>query len=228
MICCNYCVDWSTIATGLSAIATFVMALIAFFSLLQNKIQFRDENRARLVFEIISYRNEFMLKIMNAGKSTAYDVQLSIKSSLIENHYSVSIKSVFEQISNTKLVMAPGRCIYILLTPAYTTKQSSYTIGDQTFTSDSVNKWLDEYKDEKIIITGKYCKKHKIKEAFSITDFLGLSAIVYDDNTIALQDIKKELGQSNDNGKSIITLLETIKNKCSDINKNENNNIKYE
>ena len=228
MNCCNFCLDWSTIATGSSAIATFIMALIALISLLQNKNQFRNENRARLVFEIISYQNKTMLKIMNVGKSTAYDVQMCFKSNLIENHYSKSIKSVFEKISEKKLVMAPGRCIYIPLTPAYTTKQTSHTIGGQIFTSDSINKWLDEYKDEKIVITGKYCKKYKIKEEFSITDFLGFSAIVYDDNTMALQDIKEELKQNNDNSSSIITLLETIKNDCSDSNKNGNNNIRNE
>lgn len=218
MTCCNWNLDWDAI----SAIVTAIMALIALISVLQNKKQFRNENRARLVFEIISYQNEFMLKIMNVGKSTAYDVKVRIKSSLIENHYSEYIKSVFEKINNKKLVMAPGRCIYILLTPAYTSKQSSHLIGDQTFSSESINKWLDSYKDEKIVITGKYCKKHRIKEKFSITDFLGPSAIVYDDNTLALQEIKKELKRNNDNGKSIIAMLGNIAS--SDIIENENKN----
>ena len=210
MNCCNFQLNWPAI----SAIVTAVMALIALISLFQNRKQFRNENRARLVFEIISYQNNFMLKIMNAGKSTAFDVKMHIKSNLIDNHYSESVKSVFEQMNKKKIVMAPGRCIYILLTPAYTTKQSSNRLGNQTYDSESINKWLDKYKDEKIVITGKYCKKYHIKEEFSITDFLGLSAIVYDNNTLALQDIKKELIKTNDNGKTIIAMLGRIA--CSD------------
>lgn len=224
MTCFNWKLDWDAIST----IVTAIMALIALISVLQNKKQFRNENRARLVFEIISYQNEFMLKIMNVGKSTAYDVKMCFKSNLIENHYAESIKSNFEQINKKKLVMAPGRCIYILLSPAYTSKQSSHTIGGQKYSTESINTWLDKYKDEKIVITGCYCRKYKIKEKIAITDFLGPSAIIYDNNTIALHDIKKELKQNNENGKSIIAMLNGIINTYSHTAEDDNKNKEYE
>ena len=201
-ICCVYWQGWTAIAaiaTGLSAIATAVMAFIALRSLLQNKKQLdelkkqrEEENRARLVFEIVSYQQIFMLKIMNVGKSTAFDVFLDIKSEVIEKHFSEYIKSIFVQNNNKRFVMAPGRCLYFYLTPIHTT-QKTHKIDGVDFSSEMINQWLEKYKDEPIIITGSYCGRYEIHEKFSINDFMGASLIVYDNTTLALQDIGKEL-----------------------------------
>lgn len=206
-ICCVYWQGWTAIAaiaTGLSAIATAVMAFIALRSLLQNKKQLdelkkqrEEENRARLVFEIVSYQQIFMLKIMNVGKSTAFDVFLDIKSEVIEKHFSEYIKSIFVQNNNKRFVMAPGRCLYFYLTPIHTT-QKTHKIDGVDFSSEMINQWLEKYKDEPIIITGSYCGRYEIHEKFSINDFMGTSLIVYDNTTLALQDIGKELKKINE------------------------------
>ncbi|MBQ3944794.1 MAG: hypothetical protein II670_04195 [Alphaproteobacteria bacterium] len=206
-ICCVYWQGWTAIAaiaTGLSAIATAVMAFIALRSLLQNKKQLdelkkqrEEENCARLVFEIVSYQQIFMLKIMNVGKSTAFDVFLDIKSEVIEKHFSEYIKSIFVQNNNKRFVMAPGRCLYFYLTPIHTT-QKTHKIDGVDFSSEMINQWLEKYKDEPIIITGSYCGRYEIHEKFSINDFMGTSLIVYDNTTLALQDIGKELKKINE------------------------------
>ena len=206
-ICCIYWQGWTAIAaiaTGLSAIATAVMAFVALRSLLQNKKQLdelkkqrEEENRARLVFEIISCQQIFMLKIMNVGKSTAFDVFLNIKSKLIEEHFSEYIKSIFEQNNNKRFVMAPGRCLYFYLTPIHTT-QKTHKIDGEVFSSEMINQWLEKYKAEPIFITGSYCGRYEIQEKFSINDFMGTSLIVYDNTTLALQDIGKELKKINE------------------------------
>jgi len=206
-VCCVYWQGWTAIAaiaTGLSAIATAVMAFIALRSLLQNKKQLdelkkqrEDENRARLVFEIVSYQQIFMLKIMNVGKSTAFDVFLDIKSKVIEKHFSEYIKSIFAQNNNKRFVMAPGRCLYFYLTPIHTT-QKTHKIDGVGFSSEMINQWLEKYKDEPIIITGSYCGRYEIHEKFSINDFIGMSLIVYDNTTLTLQDIGKELKKINE------------------------------
>lgn len=206
-ICCIYWQGWTAIAaiaTGLSAIATAVMAFVALRSLLQNKKQLdelkkqrEEENRARLVFEIISCQQIFILKIMNVGKSTAFDVFLNIKSKLIEEHFSEYIKSIFEQNNNKRFVMAPGRCLYFYLTPIHTT-QKTHKIDGEVFSSEMINQWLEKYKAEPIFITGSYCGRYEIQEKFSINDFMGTSLIVYDNTTLALQDIGKELKKINE------------------------------
>ena len=206
-VCCVYWQGWTAIAalaTGVSAIATAIMAFIALRSLLQNKKQLdelkkqrEEENRARLVFEIVSYQDLFLLKIMNVGKSTAFDVQLCINGNLIENHFSDYIKSIFEQNNQKKFVMAPGRRLYFYLTPIHTT-QKTHKIDGVDFSSEMINQWLEKYKTEPIFITGSYCGKYEIQEKFSINDFMGTSLIVYDNTTLALQDIGKELKKINE------------------------------
>lgn len=123
------CVLWNgwtavaAIATGLSAIATAIMVGMTMRSLSQNKAQlaemkkqFEEENRARLLFEIVSYQNTFLLKIANIGNTTAYDVNINIKSKLIDEHFSDEIKSYFEQTNKKNHIMAPQRCLYLFIT----------------------------------------------------------------------------------------------------------------
>ena len=93
--------------------------------------------------------------------------------------------------------MAPGRCLYFYLTPIHTT-QKTHKIDGVDFSSEMINQWLEKYKAEPIFITGSYCGRYEIQEKFSINDFMGTSLIVYDNTTLALQDIGKELKKINE------------------------------
>lgn len=200
------CILWNgwtavaAIATGLSAFATAIMAGVTVRSLTQNKAQldeikkqFDEENRARLLFEIVSVQDLFLLKIVNVGKSTAFDVHFTIKSKLIDNHFSMDIKSCFEETAQKNFILVPKRCLYLYLSSVYTSK--NHTIFDKKYSSTIINDWLDKYKNEKIFITGQYCGKYKINEEFSIADFIGMEhcIVIHDDITIALQEINKEI-----------------------------------
>ena len=219
MNCCFIWDGWTAvgaIATGVGAIATAVMAFLALRSLLQNNKQLdelrkqrEEENRARLIFEIITYEHEFLLKITNVGKSTAFDTVFCIKSKLIDHHFSEYIKSIFERNNQKRFVMVPGRSLYFYLSPIHTT-QRTHTIDGVSFTSEVINQWLDQYQNEAIIITGSYCGKYNIHEEFSINDFVGYSIIVHDDEVLALQGITKEIKRNNENCKSIHVLLDRI------------------
>ena len=220
-----YCLIWkgwnavAAIATGFSAFATTAMAFIALRSLLQNNKQLdelrkqrEEETRARLVFEIVAYEHEFLLKITNVGKSTAYDTVFCIKSKLIDHHFSEYIKSIFERNNQKRFVMVPGRSLYFYLSPIHTT-QRTHTIDGVSFSSEVVNQWLDQYQNEAIIITGSYCGKYDIHEEFSINDFVGYSIVVHDEEVLALQGITKEIKRNNENCKSIHVLLDSINEK---------------
>lgn len=219
----------SAIATGVGSIATAVMAFIALRSLLQNdkqldelKKQREEETRARLVFEIVSYEHLFLLKITNVGKSTAYDLTFCINSKLIDNHFSNHIKSIFERNNQKRFVMVPGRSLYFYLSPIHTT-QRTHTIAGVSFTSEVINQWLNQYQNEAIVITGSYCAKYEIRECFSISDFMGDSIVVYDDEVIALQGITKEIKRNNERCKSIHVLLDRINETL--LNDTDTNNI---
>lgn len=224
------CILWdgwtaiAAIATGLSAIATSIMVCMTKHSLKQNKLQldeikkqYEEENRARLIFEIVSIQDLFLLKIANIGKNTAYDVHFTIKSKLIDNHFSKEIKSCYEQTNQKNFILSPGRSLYLFISSVYTSQ--SHTIFDKNYLSTTINEWLDKYKNEKIYITGQYCGKYKINEEFTISDYIGMkhSIIIQDDTTLAIKDIYKEIKKHNANIKSISSLLERIDSTYSSI-----------
>lgn len=207
IICCSICANWtaiSAIATGLSAIATMVLAIFAFISLLQSKKQLKEiksqqeeDTRARLFFEIVSQDNHFYLKITNAGKSTAYNIQLSIKSDLIDNHFSPEIKSTFEEINKKRLVMVPGRNIYYYISPIITDTSAAINISNQYYSAKSIQEWLNKNREIPIYISGSYCNRHTITEELTIMDCISYSMHVKDPITSALTDIESMLGKTN-------------------------------
>ena len=160
IICCSICANWtaiSAIATGLSAIATLVLAIIAFFSLRQGKNQLKEiknqqeeDTRARLIFEIVSQDDHFYLKITNAGKSTAYNIQLSIKSALIDNHFSPEIKSIYEKINQRNLIMVPNRNIYYPISPIISDPSVSIEVCGKNYAAKNIKEWIEQNKETTI------------------------------------------------------------------------------
>lgn len=207
IICCSICANWtaiSAIATGLSAIATMVLAISAFISLLQSKKQLKEiksqqeeDTRARLFFEIVSQDNHFYLKITNAGKSTAYNIQLSIKSALIDNHFSPEIKSTFEGINKKSLVMVPGRNIYYYISPIITDPAISMKVCGKNYAATEIKEWLEQNKETKIYISGSYCNHYTINEELTIMDCISYSVRVNDPISSALTDIESTIGKTN-------------------------------
>lgn len=85
MICIdsNLPIDW----VAISAVATALMTLVTFFTLIQNrkqlnelKRQWHEANNAKLIFSIIITDNYLIcLEVKNIGNSIAKDIKFSIK-----------------------------------------------------------------------------------------------------------------------------------------------------
>ena len=90
-----YCIDWDAV----SSITSVIMMGIALFTLWVTYQQRRDELRARLSFEIISWNGLFLLKITNVGKESAYNIQLNFSGEFLETHFSNEIKNEAEAAS---------------------------------------------------------------------------------------------------------------------------------
>ena len=90
-----YCIDWDAV----SSITSVIMMGIALFTLWVTYQQRRDELRARLSFEIISWNGLFLLKITNVGKESAYNIQLNFSGEFLETLFSNEIKNEAEAAS---------------------------------------------------------------------------------------------------------------------------------
>lgn len=190
-----YCIDWDAV----SSITSVIMMGIALLTLWVTYQQHRDELRARLSFEIISWNGLFLLKITNVGKESAYNIKLTFSGEFLENHFSNEIKDEFAVISARTFTMTAGRDLHYLLTPIWKTRDSTFHIGKEEYGSKEINEWLDKNKKAKLHICGTYCNNYHVDEHLSIDDYIvGKSIVVEDAGTIALEQISKGLSCKND------------------------------
>lgn len=188
-------INWDAI----SSIASVIMMLVALITFWVTYQQRKEDTRARLTFEIISWKNLFLLKISNIGKECAYNIRMQIDGEFIENHYSEEVKNAFSNICRKTFVMVAGRELHYYLTPVQHSLGSTFMIGKEEFHSQDVNSWLENNKNSKLHISGTYCNKYKFDETLSIGDYIaGMPLVVEDPGTIALKEISKGLSCKND------------------------------
>ena len=101
-----------------------------------------------------------------------------------------------------------------------------WRIGKETFTSEQINKWLDEYLSNKISITGRYCDIYEIKDNFSIEDFINDAIAVKDELHLDVERIMKGMIVQNNSYYPIQKSLDIIAKNIIQINtefKNKDN-----
>lgn len=165
--------------TELSTKADIAVALIALLSLVlnfylirNNKKERKEDIRARLSFSIINWHGFYMLRIANVGKETAYHINLNVTGKpIIENLYPF-VRSVFEKLSKMSFCLEAGKDAYYLISPDESSNRYNGLEGDLQLSSSKIQEWLQEYDDEDIHITGKYCDKYKVQEDLSIREYL--------------------------------------------------------
>lgn len=186
-------IDW----TAVSAIATLLMTIATFVTIVYNRKQineiqrqWREENKARLIFSIISDNGLFLLKIENIGKEVAYDTRISINNSFLDKMLIQDFKDSLLNLCDKKMYLPPKRIIYCIIHPTYSsgttvTKHASYSC-------EQTNQVLDTLINEPIIITGEFSGKEKVMETLTINNSTG-SIIVNSPEVKEMDKINKEL-----------------------------------
>ena len=213
--------DWLGFwAAYIGAIASFAMVVLTWWTLKQSKVQndaliaqneeilrnsneqllelkrqWDETNRARLTFSIISYDGLFLLKITNCGTMTAFNVSVIFNKEFIYNHFSSKIKDSLLHLGLKPFCIEAGVSKYYYLSPIYS--DSSYNIGNESFTGDQVNRWLNAHKSDKICLSGSYNDKYRIAEEFSIEEFINGGIIVKDELALTVERMKKGMVVSN-------------------------------
>ena len=169
----------STLWTAISAIATFAMAFITYKTLKQNreqlnelKVQREEDNRARIVCSahIHQVNGSYMLMIENIGRLPAYDVNIQVTGEPITNHLFDYIRYTFSQLAKKTFTLPAGQSLSFYLYPSEEIgwDYTSDITGESTL--DKRKKWLDDYKEKKIIITGRYNSQYEIHEVFTLNE----------------------------------------------------------
>ena len=193
----------------LSVIATAAMAILTFCTLMQNRKQMREINRARLIFSIISYQSSFYLKIENCGNETAYNINLFINEDYIDNLLFDNTKNKLKNLKKS-FNIAPNSSKYYYLFPIMLKEGSYIKDNNQILYANQTNKWLEKNKDRLMKITGIYCNKYKVKEQLSVISYVNDSDVVNDNLTTALESIEKSMVVYNDTYMPIQKSLDII------------------
>lgn len=215
MILC--CVNWDAV----SAISNIAMAIIAlaslafsFYLLYRDRKQRIEDVRARINCSIVTWKNNYFLKIQNVGKETAYDIHLKIEGKPISDNPYEHVKSVLAELFNKSLVLPAGEKLHFIISPGITHNRT-IGIDDDRHTSEEVNNWLKQYDDEKIVISGIYNNKYKIDFSFSIRDNYPIGTFPVVD---PISEIAEAIASHNPKDKPIQNSIQKIANDKKDNN----------
>ena len=216
MICFDFggSIDWtavSAIATLLMTIATFITIIYSRKQMKEIQRQWEEKNKARLAFSIISESGLFMLKIENAGNRTAYDVHINIDDEFIDKMLIADFANQLKGLSEKKMVLRPGRILYYAISPIQSDKANTHTTQNGSYSHSEVNDNLNIIFKEPIIIKGSYNEHEKINECFSIDDFVG-SIIVYSQTEKGLKEISKQVKELS---KTLLSVNDNLKSLTS-------------
>lgn len=179
-------------ATYISAIASFTMVFITWRTLRQMQLQWNEEQRARLVFSIDAMQGIYVLKIRNIGKSDAYKISIKFNDDYIKCILADSIRETYEKLQAHSFSLESEKTRYLYISNTNSSKASTHNYGKQSFSNMEVNDWIENNKDQEIIITGAYCERYQINETLKLSDIMIDGALrIRDDLTVALESINK-------------------------------------
>ena len=188
-----------------SAIANIILAIVTVaalvFSIYQNwqlRSQKREDERARLSISIIERSGHYQLRIANIGLQTAYNIKLTFNKDFLEilkQYYLLG----WENIQARPFNLEKGNSLYLNILPAIRIEEiRRYKDSDASSLKAKGHHdltWLVEYGNKLITVTGTYNDAYKIRETFSLLDYIILG-VDKDENPIidALNNIGKGIG----------------------------------
>lgn len=199
--------DSFNIWTIVNALANIVLAVVTVaalvFSIYQNwqlrKQKFEDE-RARLSISIIERGGYYQLRITNVGLHTAYNIKLLFNKDfldILKKNYLLG----WENIQARAFNLEKGNSLYLDILPIIRIQELRFLENNDVSSLKSKGlldlAWLKEYGNKLITISGTYNGSYKIKEEFSLLDYIILG-VEKDENPVvdALNNIGNSIGSN--------------------------------
>lgn len=190
MICIdfNLPIDW----VAISAIATALMTLVTFYTLIQNrkqlnelKRQWFEANNAKLIFSIIIVENFLIcLEVKNIGNAVAKEIKFNINDSFLDKLIHSRLKETFVNLNKHSFYLNPNdKKQYLLCHRRSSEDTSHFTLFNTNISVEQSDENYDELINEPIRIKGKYNCSSIIKEEFTIRNFITDSIITNDETT---------------------------------------------
>lgn len=191
--------------TMISAIATAVMALATFITIVITLWQIKENQRARLIFSIVRKDDYVCLKIENIGNSMARDISIrfsqNFRDMLISNRY----RENFTSLEETSLSIAARDKKYYHIVPVKGIN-AIYNLGDEKLVcKKEIDEWHEKFAKVKFKVSGKYSSCYKFAETMSIHAFLNVGTVDVDE---LVEQLKKQNEQLKHINSSLCALRE--------------------
>jgi len=154
MIACVQTLSVNEYFTAISAIATAIMAVVAFFTLRQNRKQlevmkqqwFEDRKpivEAALINPPYCFREPSLaIELANIGKTVAEDITITLEEDFIKSYCNKSIENQIRQICSQKYHLAPNERTFLTICAIKPEGNKKTLLGKQV--SDSLLRKLEE------------------------------------------------------------------------------------
>ena len=222
-VICICLMNWEAASAVANIVLTIVTVAALIFSIYQNwqmrKQKFEDE-RARLSISIVERDRHYQLRITNVGLCTAYNIKLLFNHDfldILKKNYLIE----WENIQAKAFNLERGNSLYLDILPVIRFQELRFLENKDVTSLKSMGHhnlaWLKENGNKLITISGTYNESYKIKEEFSLLDYIILG-VDKDENPVV--DALNNIGNSIGAGK-FATLNDHLKT-ISDYYKHEN------
>ena len=189
--------------TTISAIATALMAIGTFITIVITIKQNREALRARLIFAIVRKDDYVCLKVANVGNSVATDIHIKFSQNLKDMLIVDTFKERFQMLERTSLSIDAHDAKYYRIVPISDKNAANYCLGNKDrVNSQPVCDWHEQYKTVEFMVYGKYCGCYTFQEKLSIVSFLNVGAV-------ETNEIAEVLRQQNEILRKLNKLLQT-------------------
>ena len=189
--------------TTISSIATALMAIGTFITIVITIKQNREALRARLIFAIVRKDDYVCLKVANVGNSVATNIQIRFSQNLKDMLMVDTLKERFQLLERTPLSIDAHDAKYYCIVPICDKNAANYCLGNNDrVNSQSVCDWHEQYKTVEFMVYGKYCGCYTFQEKLSIVSFLNVGAV-------ETNEIAEVLRQQNEILRKLNKLLQT-------------------
>ncbi len=189
--------DW----VAISAIATLIMVIVTFITLLHNrrqltelKRQWKEEHKANLSFSIICLEQElYCLRILNGGKSVANNIRFNINEDFVDKLLFKEAKNIFSGFATSSLTLLPNEFKVFPISPIEGVSWSSIG-GSETHRGDHIEEQLEVIKDYPIKLQGSY-NNESFNVTLTINSFLKNSLVNREEEALELYRIRKHISE---------------------------------
>lgn len=166
--------DW----VAVSAIATAVMVIITGITLWQSrnqlkelKRQWREQNRAHLIFSVEVVHCFYCLKIHNTGTQTARNIEFDINTDFLDKVFIDSFRKTLSELGHRNLIIPGNESRLFIITYQQPQRKGSLEVDGKQYKNCEMIDKIRTIMDVKINISGKY-NDGVIDETFTINQYI--------------------------------------------------------